>query len=130
MILIASELKKLSAGTKEVQMLYDDIDEESLSLSIEAAKLVDLPSDEDITAAVEQLKKGVQIWLNGEAEALYVYDRSWGGIVNCGCDYVGKGDKGWCNNTFPECPALVDVNKDFGNGKSSGCCICSNVPAG
>lgn len=123
-ILIASELKKLSAGTKEVQTLYDDIDEESLSLSIEAAKLVDLPSDEDITTAVEQLKKGVQIWLNGEAEALYVYDRSWGGIVNCGCDYVGKDDKGWCNNTFPDCPALVDVNKDFGNGKSSGCCIC------
>jgi endo-1,3(4)-beta-glucanase len=123
-ILVTSELKKLSAGMKEVQMLYDDIDEESLSMSIEAATLVDLPPDEDITAAVEQLKKGVQIWLNGESEAPYVYDRSWGGLVNCGCNYVGKGDKGTCNNTFPDCPALEDVNKDFGNGKFSRCCVC------
>jgi endo-1,3(4)-beta-glucanase len=127
-ILVASELKKLSTGIKEVQMLYDDIDEESLSLSIQAATLVDLPSDEDIIAAVEQLKKGVQIWLNGEAEAPYVYDRSWGGLVNCGCNFVGKGDKGVCNNTFPDCPALADVNEDFGNGKFSKCRICLFLP--
>lgn len=114
-IAIASEMNKLAA--KDTDGMYPGVDDDSLSLSAEAAAAVDLPSDEDIAAAVEQLKKGVQIWINGEAEAPYVYDRNWGGLVNCGCTYHGKGDKGICNNTFPTCPALVDVNEDFGNGK-------------
>jgi len=114
-IMIASELKQLAS--QNVEGIYTDVDVKSLSLSVEAAASAELPSDEDIATAVEQLKHGVEIWINGNAEAPYVYDKSWGGLVNCGCTYHGKGDKGVCNNTFPECPALVDVNEDFGNGK-------------
>lgn len=39
--------------------------------------------------------------------------------MNCGCKYTFEKhheDKGYCNNTFPECPALADVNENFGNG--------------
>jgi endo-1,3(4)-beta-glucanase len=114
-IVIASEMNKLASGDIEDGM-YTDVDDDSLSLSMEAAAAADLPSDDDIADAVEQLKRGVEIWINGKAEAPYIYDRNWGGIVNCGCTYHGEGDKGICNNTFPECPALVDVNEDFGNG--------------
>jgi hypothetical protein len=121
--MIASEMKTLASGVdspKNVEGMYDDVDDESLSLSMEAAASEDLPSDEDIADAVEQLKRGVEIWLTEHAGAPYVYDKSWGGIVNCGCRYHGKGDQGVCNNTFPDCPALADVNEDFGNGKCLG----------
>lgn len=111
---IASELKKLAA--QDVDGLYSDVDDETLSMSAEAAASANLPSDNDITTAVEQLKQGVEVWINGKAEAPYVYDKSWGGLVNCGCTYDGKGENGVCNNTFPDCPALADVNEDFGNG--------------
>ena len=40
------------------------------------------------------------------------------GFVNCGCKYTfkkGHEAEGSCNNTFPECPAIEDVNEDFGN---------------
>lgn len=114
-IVIATEMKNLAA--KNVNGVYSDVDDSSLSLSMEAAASADLPSDEEISDAVEQLKEAVEVWLSGKAEAPYVYDKSWGGLVNCGCTYHGKGGTGSCNNTFPNCPALVDVNKDFGNGK-------------
>lgn len=113
-VLIATELRQLAA--KNVDGFYSDVDDESLLLSMEAAASADLPSDEDIDNFVEQLKQAVQIWLSGKEEAPYVYDKSWGGLVNCGCTYEGKGENGICNNTFPECPALADVNEDFGNG--------------
>jgi hypothetical protein len=125
-IVIASEMNKLASGDIEDGM-YTDVDDDSLSLSMEAAAAADLPSDDDIADAVEQLKRGVEIWINGKAEAPYIYDRNWGGIVNCGCTYHGEGDKGICNNTFPECPALVDVNEDFGNGKTL-CCMPRRSP--
>ena len=92
-----------------------------LSMAMEAAASVNLPSDDDISRALEQLKNGVQIWLQPEAEAKFVFDRSWGGLVNCGCHYVGHGEFGVCDNIFPDCPALVDVNEDFGNGKVLQC---------
>ena len=41
-------------------------------------------------------------------------DRSWGGIVMCGCDY--DGDSKHCRNSFPDCPALVDQGQNFGAG--------------
>ena len=116
---IASEMKLLATSSfDEMKSLYDDIDDdEALSESMEAAASVDLPSDGDISTALEQLKEGVAIWLDTKAEAPFIYDKSWGGLVNCGCRYVGKGEHGVCNNTFPDCPALKDVNEDFGNGK-------------
>jgi hypothetical protein len=123
-VVIAKELKELASSSASVEGLkmshYDDadLDDQSLSLSMEAAAAVQdkLPSEEEVDAALDDLKKGVAIWLSAKSEAPFIYDQSWGGLVNCGCRYVGKADKGHCNNTFPDCPALVDVNEDFGNG--------------
>jgi endoglucanase Acf2 len=114
---IAVELKQLAeSSSKQVPAMYTDTDTESYALAVQAAKEVTLPTDVEIETAIEQVKKGVQIWVNGKGEAPYVYDRSWGGLVNCGCDYKGMGDRGSCVNIFPDCPALKDVNVDFGNG--------------
>ena len=118
-ISIASELKVLADSTSSggsLEGIYNDVDDESLAEVVEAAVAEDLPSEQEIMKAVEQLKKGVQVWLSEKAEAPFIFDKSWGGLVNCGCRYVGKGPNGVCNNTFPDCPALVDVNEDFGNG--------------
>jgi endoglucanase Acf2 len=120
-IVIASELKSLASASsvEDIQDLYygdADLNAEIIQKSMEAASKVKLPSSKEIMNAVDQLKSGVQAWLKSDAEAPYIYDKSWGGLVNCGCRYVGKGDKGHCNNTFPDCPALLDVNEDFGNG--------------
>ena len=54
-IVIASEMNKLAAGDIEDGM-YTDVDDASLSLSMEAAAAADLPSDDDIANSVEQLK--------------------------------------------------------------------------
>ena len=115
-IVIANELKELAKGDLSVLTeLYRDFDPIQLRDAIKAAAGSSLPPDSAVAEAVDQLKRGVEIWLT-KAEAQYLYDRSWGGLVNCGCTYQGKGDRGICNNTFPNCPALEDVNIDFGNG--------------
>jgi endo-1,3(4)-beta-glucanase len=112
---IAMELKDLAAGNG-AQDKYYDADPDEYALSVQAAKKATLPTDEEVQAAIDQIKLGVVIWVNGKGEAPYVYDRSWGGMINCGCNYKGKGDKGTCANSYPHCPALTDVNVDFGNG--------------
>jgi endo-1,3(4)-beta-glucanase len=109
-IVIAEELRTLAAGRAE----YTDTDEDSLQASIKAAKTATLPSDKDMEFALDQLRKGVEIWLT-KPEATYLYDSSWGGLINCGCRYTTKDQYGVCNNTFPDCPAVADVNQDFGN---------------
>jgi len=51
------------------------------------------------------------------AENEWVYDRAWGGLISCGCDYsdcMGK-CAGHCANAFPVCPSLADPGRDFGN---------------
>lgn len=67
----------------------------------------------------------VQIWLkpggkeHKGSEAEFLFDESWGGFVNCGCNYTfvkGYEGEGVCSNSYPECPAIDDVNVDFGNG--------------
>ena len=121
-IVIADELASFASSSSpnirrgNINSVYTDVDDKALLLSMKAAEAVELPSQADIAAAVEQLKQGVNIWLSSNSSAPYVYDQSWGGIVNCGCTYEGKGELGVCNNTFPSCPALLDVNEDFGNG--------------
>ena len=118
-IAISSELRTLAEGSVEsIKPLYnDDVEDAFITASIEAASKAELPSETDIDKAVKMLQKGVEIWLTTNAEATYVYDKSWGGFVNCGCTYKGKGEHGYCSNHFPdECPALEDVNEDFGNG--------------
>ena len=120
-IMIATELKLLAEAisVEDIQSNYygdDSVTAKTLVDSISAASAVDLPSSDEIDSAVEQLKAAVTIWLKSNAEAPYVYDESWGGLVNCGCRYVGWDDHGYCENSFPDCPALGDVNEDFGNG--------------
>uniref|UniRef100_A0A7S4AT85 glucan endo-1,3-beta-D-glucosidase n=1 Tax=Pseudo-nitzschia australis TaxID=44445 RepID=A0A7S4AT85_9STRA len=120
-IVIASELRTLASASsiEDIQGLYQIDSDASITMlqdSMEAASSVDLPSSEDIALAVDQLRTVVQVWLKSDADAPYIYDKTWGGLVNCGCIYVGKKDKGSCNNTFPDCPALLSVNEDFGNG--------------
>lgn len=109
-IVIANEMLALAAG----KVIYEDVDDDSLALAVEAASAVTLPSQADVKTAVEQLKAGVEIWLT-KPEATYLYDKSWGGYINCGCTYTTKDQFGVCNNTFPNCPAIADVNQDFGN---------------
>lgn len=120
-IMISTELKSLAAASslEDIESNYygdDSVTQKMLEDSISAASEVDLPTSEEIDSAVEQLKAAVKVWLKSNAEAPYVYDESWGGLVNCGCRYVGWDDHGYCENSFPDCPALGDVNEDFGNG--------------
>jgi hypothetical protein len=63
---------------------------------------------------------GVQIWLGGKAESPFLYDRSWGGLVMCGCDYHWDEEikEGHCLNQVPNCPALTDAGQNFGAGKN------------
>lgn len=123
-LIIATELLQLASDNDghACKTLYDEalLDIERCALSVEAAQKAELPTKEDIEAALDDLREGVEIWISGLGEAPYVYDATWGGLVNCGCNYTlphgAKGDHGVCNNEFPNCPALVDVNEDFGNG--------------
>ena len=123
MIEITHELKQLSGGEDAAD--YADADESAVAESASAAAAVDLPSDDEIESLLDDLQESVEIWLKpgGKAEkgaeAEFLFDGSWGGFVNCGCKYTfdeGHPDKGTCSNVFPSCPALADVNQDFGNG--------------
>jgi endo-1,3(4)-beta-glucanase len=71
-----------------------------------------LPSEEQFEEAVQELREGVEVWINGTAETLFVYDTSWGGYVSCGC-YV---DHDKCVTQYPNCPAFGDAGLNFGNG--------------
>lgn len=109
-IVIARELRDLCTG--DANSMYDvEIDMQNTKKACKAAEK-NLPSEEDITEAIDQLRSGVEIWLNGNAEAIFVYDGEWGGLVNCGCNY----DYGHCDNVFPNCPALGDPGANFGQG--------------
>mmetsp|Transcript_13335 Transcript_13335/g.21918 ORF Transcript_13335/g.21918 Transcript_13335/m.21918 type:complete len:1036 (-) Transcript_13335:37-3144(-) len=119
---IAYELKQLSDG---VAPDYADADESTVVESASAAAAVDLPSDSEIESLLDELQESVEIFLKpgGKAEkggeAEFLFDESWGGFLNCGCKYTfdkESPDKGTCSNVFPSCPALADVNEDFGNG--------------
>ena len=109
-IVIARELRDLCAGDSE-SMYKVEIDLQNTKKACKAAEK-NLPSEEDIAEAIDQLRSGVEIWLNGNAEAIFAYDGDWGGLVNCGCNY----DYGHCDNVFPNCPALGDPGANFGQG--------------
>ena len=55
-------------------------------------------TEKDFNEALDRLRAGTTIWLNGKAESPLLYDASWGGIVMCGCDY--NDETGKCNNRF------------------------------
>jgi endo-1,3(4)-beta-glucanase len=79
---------------------------------VEECRKVELPSDEVMRDAVDRLRRGVEVWLNGTAEAPFLYDAKWGGLVSCGCAY----DNGTCTNVLPDCPSFSDPGLNFGNG--------------
>jgi hypothetical protein len=125
-IVMTAEMQALAQAAddsnlqKDLTTLYHDADEATLSSAAQAAAKAHWPSDKHLQMAIAELKTGVQAWMQTNAEAPFIYDTSWGGLVNCGCNYVGwdvgDGAHGHCNNTFPDCPALASVNEDFGNG--------------
>lgn len=41
----------------------------------------------DFALAVQHLRSGVEVWLNGSAESPFLYDYAWRGLIMCGCDY-------------------------------------------
>ena len=120
---ISKELQNLQSGDNADS--YSDADESTVEESAAAASKASLPSDDDIESKIDDLQAAVEIWLkpggaeNGGGEAEFLYDESWGGFVNCGCNYTFEKEhagEGSCSNSFPECPAIDDVNVDFGNG--------------
>lgn len=68
----------------------------------------------DFNDALDHLRQTVEVWLNGSAAAPFVYDKAWGGMLNCGCQF--NGDTQGCDNIFPNCPGVANVNMNFGFG--------------
>jgi endo-1,3(4)-beta-glucanase len=77
-----------------------------------------LSTSKEFQDALAHLRTGVEIWYNGSAESLLLYDRAWGGMVMCGCSYQYDQDTqvGSCANRYPDCPALTDMGQNFGAG--------------
>lgn len=83
------------------------------------AEEVGTVSPDQFNAALKRLKAGVQVWLDGTAKSLLLYDKAWGGMVGCGCDYHWDEKDfplGTCLNSYPNCPALTDAGQNFGAG--------------
>ena len=118
---INEELRGLKSGER---LEYSDADEAMVEESASSVAEVSLPSDDDVAGLLDDLQRAVEIWLKpgGKkakgAEAEFLYDTSWGGLVNCGCNFTftrGHEGDGGCSNSYPDCPAVEDVNEDFGN---------------
>ena len=121
---INEELQNLKAGDGKSNN-YSDADSTLIEEAESAAGDTNLPSNDEVESLLDDLQQAVEVWLHpggkekGGGEAEFLYDTSWGGFINCGCTYSfkkGHESEGTCNNTFPVCPALTDVNKNFGNG--------------
>ena len=110
-ILIADEVMELCAYVSQSDP-DQDIAGHSRDEYMEACDNSYLPTNDDVNEALLELQRGIEIWISGEAQAPFVYDTAWGGLVNCGCDYLD----GVCLNTLPDCPALSDEGLNFGNG--------------
>jgi endo-1,3(4)-beta-glucanase len=70
------------------------------------------PSQEQVHDAIRELQEGVEVWINGTADTPFVYDKTWGGVISCGC-YM-EHEK--CVNKYPDCPGFSDQGLNFGNG--------------
>ncbi|CAK0889304.1 unnamed protein product, partial [Prorocentrum cordatum] len=70
-------------------------------------------------ALLDRLSERLQVWLGPGAEAPFLYDSSWGGLVSCGCaSGAGAGGR-YCAGSAeaPEtCEGLRDPGLNFGNG--------------
>jgi len=83
----------------------------------------------ELTGTIEELKRSVEVWVDGSAETPLVYDSSCkfrkendkcrpnnssgGGVVSCGCTF----HEDHCTSHFPDCPGFSDPGLNFGNGK-------------
>lgn len=101
-IVIAQELRGLAERPSE-----DVPDNHELFDIIQACKSAALPTEMDVTEAIDRLRQGVEVWLNGTASALLTFDNSWGGVVSCGCLFNGND----CDNTYPSCPGYSGKTK-------------------
>ncbi|KAL7552098.1 hypothetical protein ACHAWF_015310 [Thalassiosira exigua] len=111
-IVVADELRGLAKGPNIEASNYRDSDEAELSAVVRACKEATLPTEEEVGQAVDRLRRGAEVWLNGTAAAKLTYDGAWGGTVSCGCWFDGWG----CSNAYPNCPSYVDPGLNFGQG--------------
>lgn len=102
-LLIAEEVEELCHGNKGGRQHSEYVD-----FCLNST----LPSAEQLSSAVDRLRSGVEIWINGTADTPFVYDVAWGGVVSCGCQFNEDG----CDNRAPDCPAFFDHGLNFGNG--------------
>ena len=100
-LLVAEEVKSICED--EVSLDYVDV-----------CQNMTLPTENQIEEAIQRLREGVEVWVNGKGITPFVYDTSWGGVVSCGC-YMDI-EKNDCSNRFPNCPGLADPGLNFGNG--------------
>jgi hypothetical protein len=112
-ILIAEELLETCTRRRQRMMVRSLLASDEIT---EACSQSSLPSRLAMDEALENLRGGVEVWLNGNAQAPFLYDSAWGGLVSCGCDYAS----GSCRNVYPNCPGLSDQGLNFGAGKRSG----------
>lgn len=112
-VVITDELKRVQSAVSVDELSeYYDRSNENLPDTMAACKDATLPTDETLESAIDRLRRGTEIWLNGTAEAQFVYDESYGGVVSCGCLFNGEG----CDNRVPYCVAFDDPGANFGNG--------------
>ena len=64
--------------------------------------------------AQKNLQNSIKVWLDGTAMAPMIYDDTWKGLINCGCNYNLNATL--CTNKFPECPSMTNTGMNFGNG--------------
>jgi len=107
-LFIADEVKSLCNEPSE---LWSSDDRDAYKSACANATI---PTDDETQAILELLRDATEIWINGSAQAPFVYDEGWGGVINCGCDFNGK--KNRCDNAYPHCPSIEDPGLNFGNG--------------
>lgn len=100
-LLVAEEVKSICGD--DVSLDYVDV-----------CQNITLPTENQIEEAIQRLREGVEVWVNGKGITPFVYDTSWGGVVSCGCYMEIK--KNDCRNRFPNCPGFADPGLNFGNG--------------
>ena len=105
-----ARLARILLITEELKDLCEDISNNREYE--EACDGLELPSNNEIDDALNQLRETVTVWVKTNAQSPFVYDNAWGGLISCGCMYDG----GQCTNVFPDCPAFTDQGLNFGNG--------------
>jgi len=105
---------KMLAKLGRILVIAEEIGEICSSPDEDCSDLQEFISQEEFDNALDRLRAGVEIWLNGTSEAPFVYDNSWGGLVSCGCEF--NEETRTCNNRFPNCPGFFNPGMNFGHG--------------